>query len=68
MAKKEVPKTHVLMSDCIITELGRCNAGMMLAEADVLAGTWTWLQGQGYLKSVEEIKSEADGEDSKKAE
>lgn len=61
MAKKEVPKTHVLMSDCIISEIGRCDAGMMLAESDVLAGTWSWLINQGFLKSIEEIQSEADG-------
>lgn len=62
MAKDENNKTHVLMMDCIISEFGRCEAGYMLSEADVSADTWTWLQNQRFLKSVEAIEQEADFE------
>ncbi len=58
----ENEKTHVLLMPCIISELGRCEAGTMLSETDVHSGTWTWLQNQGFLKSVSEIESEADAE------
>ncbi len=55
--------THVLTSDCIITEIGRCEAGTMISEGDVLPSTWQWLLERNFLKSVEEIESEADAED-----
>ncbi len=62
MAEDENNKTHVLMLDCIISELGRCEAGTMLSESDVGSSTWIWLQNQGFLKSVEAIEQEADFE------
>ena len=60
----EAEKTHLLTSDCIITEIGRCEAGKMIDESDVLPSTWTWLQERNFLKSVADIESEADLEDS----
>ena len=59
----EQEKTHVLTGDVIITEIGRCEAGTMLSEQDVLPSTWSWLQDRHFLKSVEEIEEEADSED-----
>jgi len=67
----EQEKTHVMTTDCIITEIGRCEAGTMISEQDVLPSTWSWLQERNFLKSVEEIEHEADeadepeGDDSK---
>ena len=61
LVSDEQEKTHVLTTDCIITEIGRCEAGEMLSEQDVLPSTWTWLQDRNFLKSVEEIEQEADG-------
>ena len=55
--------THVLTSDCIISEIGRCEAGTMISEGDVLPSTWQWLLNRNFLKSVAEIESEADAED-----
>lgn len=60
----EQEKTHVLMQDCIIVDLGRCEAGTLVAESDVNPSTWSWLQDRNFLKSVSEIESEADSEDS----
>lgn len=60
----EQEKTHVLTSDCIISEIGRCEAGTMLSESLVLPSTWQWLHDRNFLKSVEEIEQEADSEDS----
>ncbi len=62
MAENENDKTHVLMQDCIISQFGRCEAGHMLSEADVDAGTWTWLNNRRFIKSVEDIEQEADSE------
>ncbi len=55
-------KTHVLMMPCIISELGRCEAGSMLSESDVHSGTWVWLQNQNFLKSIDDIEQEADAD------
>jgi hypothetical protein len=55
-------KTHVLLSDCIISELGRCEAGSMISATDTHSSTWDWLLRQGFLKSVAEIEQEADSE------
>ena len=60
----EQEKTHVLMQDCIISEIGRCEAGTGLSENDVVPSTWRWLQDRNFLKSVDEIEREADSEDS----
>lgn len=62
MAEDENDKTHVLMLDCIISELGRCEAGHMLSATDVTEGTWNWLQQREFLKSVADIEREADAE------
>lgn len=59
---EEQKETHVLTSDCIITEIGRCEAGTMLSEQDVLPSTWQWLLDRNFLKSIEEIEQEADRE------
>lgn len=56
-------KTHVLTSDCIISEIGRCEAGTMISESDVLPSTWQWLLDRSFVRSVEEIELEADAED-----
>lgn len=61
-------KTHVLTSDVIITEIGRCEAGTMLSESDVLPSTWPWLQERNFLKSVEDIVREADEADGSESE
>ena len=59
----EQEKTHVLMQDCIISEIGRCEAGMSLSESDVVPSTWSWLQDRGFVKSIDEIEREADNND-----
>jgi len=56
-------KTHCLMQDCIISQFGKCNAGAMLSESDVDSATWSWLNQQGFLKSVADIEQEADSDD-----
>ena len=60
---EEQDKSHVLTSDCIITEIGRCEAGTMLSEHDVLPSTWQWLIDRSFLRSVQEIEEEADSDD-----
>lgn len=60
----EQEQTHVLTSDCIINEIGRCDAGTMMSESDVLPSTWQWLHDRNFLKSVVEIEQEADSDDS----
>lgn len=60
---EEQEKTHVLTSDCIITEIGRCEAGTMVSEGDVLPATWIWLQERNFVKSIDEIEQEADQAD-----
>ncbi len=55
--------THVLTADCIINEIGRCEAGTMISEGDVLSSTWQWLLDRNFLRSVESIESEADADD-----
>ena len=62
MAETEIEKTHVLLQDCIIGELGRCEAGHMISKSDVHSSTWNWLNQQGFLKSVTDIEAEADSE------
>jgi len=32
----------------------------MISESDVHSSTWTWLNQQGFLRSVDEIQAEAD--------
>lgn len=58
----EQEETHILTSDCIITEIGRCEAGTMLNERDVLPSTWQWLLDRNFLKSIKQIEEEADSE------
>ena len=56
----EEQKTHVLTQDCILPDSGRCDAGKMISESDVMPSTWSWLNDRGFLKSVTEIEKEAD--------
>ena len=62
MADEKDNKTHVLMRSCIISELGRCEAGHMLNKLDLSECTWIWLEQRGFLKSVADIEREADAE------
>ncbi len=55
--------THVLTTDCILPEQGRCEAGTMFCESDVIPSTWSWLLQRGLIRSVEEIEAEADADD-----
>jgi hypothetical protein len=56
-------KSHVFVSDCIIGEIGRCEAGMMIDEGDVIPPTWQWLLDRKFVRSIESIQAEADAQD-----
>lgn len=56
-------KSHVLTNDCIIGEIGRCEAGLMIDEGDVNPSTWQWLLDRNFVCSKESIDAEADAKE-----
>ena len=58
MASSE--KTHLIMQDCIISQFGKVSAGFEISESDVDPNTWTYLERNGMVKSVDSIVADAD--------
>jgi hypothetical protein len=64
VADSDCEKTHVLMQDCIVSQFGRVQAGFEISQGDVDSLTWSYLERNGMLKSIESIVADADANDS----
>ena len=55
--------THVFLEPCIVDPIGSVKAGQEIAQKEVEPNTWTNLQQRGIIKSIADLKAEADAKD-----
>lgn len=60
--------THVFLEPCIVEPLGSVEAGTEISSKQVDKATWNNLILRGIVKSMEELKAEADAKEEAEAE